>query len=953
MAGDVDQNYAQLQALYRIVTPKDLIGRYDVGRISTLDRPDPDILGKILDVLVNTTDSSGSGLLLFDEIKQQLDSLRSVGAPATWGADLGDQLDKHVKLVEPSEGLFGKLRPSKTDARIRVISLRSPMLGVSLRDVNRAGLFLNAVPTLELSRCVPLLEVGFELAFPGDNGDGTGSNSTAAQLSARSPTLLRYLVGDSTYGDADVAMAKGSVHKVDLASRANDRKEQESWRDSAYVTSGMELFTSPQTLATPDGALAGRQTPILDRFAPLMSIESFEITTSGPVAGTFAFKTARLNLVVHDRSRLNEAAALIKPDAYSRTTVSITYGWSHPDRSGADPIADLINSMVVRDEKYNVVNSSFTFSGGGGVRVTLQLATKGANETATVRIADDPKFSDLNVHLQELADAIREAKASVPGLTKPDYVTEDVRVYQIIDAAANNAELIDNYQSERDRKQLRALVSSLQRSKANQRNPAALQQLKDFMSKMDDFLTGAEERSKLFAVDNKKTNARPLVDHVLGERFRVMIGQNDDGTFGSAPDPFLDLDAAYWTQRGMQQDLDDLRAQASGKSKNPRKYVSLAKLLAFYVGMPLQSLKGAKVDEVQFVFYPLNVDAGFAGGTDLGAFPVDVQYFRDVLADHAKRRGNANLSVREFVQLLASSVLQDVRSPAYGLRDFYVSRDPGKPLEQPALKTNKSPVDVTDRLKNAPGGGAFRKPAIEVQIDCRGGKPLLAGETARDKSHVRILRIHVYDKLSSAYEPTLKVLEAQRGLTAVHAADSTARQQIADILAQLGIPQKEGRFSSQRDLKRFVSQVVPVLTYGSNASGITAATMQTLQNSDLATVNMQRAMGPQYNSEPNGPSTSAVPMRVQPTQLDLTLIGCPLVNFAQQYFVEFGTGTTIDNLYGVTSVGHKISAGKFETTAKLTAMDAYGSFESIQSKVRQLKDEVDALTQQVKTAQSG
>jgi hypothetical protein len=102
-------------------------------------------------------------------------------------------------------------------------------------------------------------------------------------------------------------------------------------------------------------------------------------------------------------------------------------------------------------------------------------------------------------------------------------------------------------------------------------------------------------------------------------------------------------------------------------------------------------------------------------------------------------------------------------------------------------------------------------------------------------------------------------------------------------------------------------------------------------------------MGPQYNSEPNGSSVSAIPLRVQPSQLDLTLIGCPLLNLAQQYFVDFNTGTTVDDLYVLTHLSHRIAAGKFESTAKLTPMNAYGAYENVADKVRKLKTQIDGM----------
>ncbi len=911
-AGD---NINQLQKLYRIVTPSDLVGRYKLEKLGS-SGADSNVIGEILDVFVNTVDSSGSsGLLRYSEIVEKVQSLKKKSADEK-------KLEEYVKLYSdtPTDTVLAGEANKKSGTKLFVTALKTPMLGLSLRDVNKVGVFLNAVPSVELARCVPRLEVQFETAFTNASG------RTAAELSSQAPTLLRYLNGSSkSYGAADKMMADASTRG--------------STEEASRVVSGMELFTSPQTLTSPDSTLQARQTPVIDRFAGFLSIESLEITAV-PAGGIFANKTARLNLVLHDRSRLHEIASLIKPDAYSQTTVALTYGWSHPDTSGDNPVADLINQMAVHNEKYNIYNSSFSFSSAGGVRIVLQLSMKGANELRVVRIADSDKFFNLNVQLDSLSRAIRDAKDKFAGLTKPDHVQQDVRVYQVIDSAANNGELIENY-SIKDKKEFRELIKKLQDSPANKGNTAALEDLKNVLGNMESFLDKAKERNDMFARDAKDTNKTPRVDDVLGKRFSALVGHQPDGSFSSAVDPYFDLDAKYWKQGFMSREQKEIEEEISGKSKRPRKFVSLAKLLLHYVGVPLQAV--GTVDEIQFVYYPLNSEAGYAAGTSLASFPVETQYFRDVMADHAKRKRNANMTVAEFVQLLNSTVLQDVRHPAFGMREIYANRTPDKPNEPPNLLPGKNVENVSNELAKK-FGGVFRKPVVEMQIECRGGRPLVVGETNKDKDGLRIMRVHIYDKLSSAYEPTLKVLEAQQGLERLNTErDTAAFNQLREVANQIGLSLEDKKFRSYEDLKTFISQVTPVLNYGANNSGIIAATVASMQNSDLATVNMQRAMGQPYNSEPNSSSTSAIPLRVQPSQLDLSLFGCPLINLAQQFFVDFSTGTTIDDLYTLTHLSHVIAAGKFESTAKLTPMNAYGAYESVSSKVSKLKSAVDEM----------
>ncbi len=918
----------QLMKLYRIVTPQDLLGSYKLNKFTTSDKINVDFLGRILNLLVNTCDSSGSGLLSFDEIKAGLENLSQKS-----DSNASEQLKKYIDLHDDvsMDEVFGSQKHEIDLAKLRVISLKSPNLGLSLRDVNRVGVFLNSVPSLELSRCQPLLDVKFELEFRGETDKGS---NFAADLSSRSTTLLRYLNGQSkNYGSADLMMAKGSLKKVDLSSRTNSISDKQSWKDSSSITSGMELFTSPQTLISPDSTLNNRSVPVLDRFAGLMSIHSFEITNT-PMGGTYMHKTGKLSLVVHDRSRLHEVAELIKPDAYSRTTVSVSYGWSHPDVSGNHPIADMINQMVVRDEKYNIVNSSFSFN-GGSVNITLSLAMKGSNELNVIRIAESPEYLGMERKLAELSEAIRDFKNQIPGLTAPEFSTKEIKVFQLIDSAANNGELIDNYATKQALNDLNQLFAGLKRSKKNKNDPAILNKLDQALKSITDFVTTKGKVNEFFKFDASKNNTRPLIDHVLGSKFKTMIGQQEKGNQAKAPDPYLDEEAKYWKGTKYSEEIAKIK---KGDSKQPRLFVSLAKLLLFYVGIPLQTL-GA-FDEIQFVYYPFNTEAGLAKDTSLSSFPVDVHYFLDVLADHAKRKGNANLTIREFIGVLLASTIQDVRSWAYGLSENFVPRKGGDISNDPQLLPNKKGMQpVTEKLD-----GTFRKPVIEIQIETRSGRPLRAGET-RENKDARIVRIHVYDKLASAYEPTLKLLEAQKGLEAFDpkSGSSVLHSTLQNIANLLGIKDFNDIFTNRDALRNMVTHTTPVLTYGSNNSGILAASLQTMQNSDLATVNMQRAMGPQYNSEPNNSSVSAIPLRVQPAQLDLTLIGCPLLAGTQQYFIDFGTGTTLDDLYVLTHLSHRIAAGKFESTAKLIPMNAYGTYDSIASKVRKLSKQVEDI----------
>jgi hypothetical protein len=81
-------------------------------------------------------------------------------------------------------------------------------------------------------------------------------------------------------------------------------------------------------------------------------------------------------------------------------------------------------------------------------------------------------------------------------------------------------------------------------------------------------------------------------------------------------------------------------------------------------------------------------------------------------------------------------------------------------------------------------------------------------------------------------------------------------------------------------------------------------------------------------TQPNGGGTGGLPLRIIPASVSLNTMGCPLLDFMQLFFIDFNTGTTIDNVYGITGLIHNITPGKFESQLTMTFYDAYGRFEA-------------------------
>jgi hypothetical protein len=99
-------------------------------------------------------------------------------------------------------------------------------MGPATKDSGAIEIFMNAIPTLEFSKCVPY--IGLEIV----------SLRRISGTTAQPLTLLGYL-NPTKLGSADLAMQSGQETQV----------RSEVLEIGPGLRSGIELFTMPQTLA--------------------------------------------------------------------------------------------------------------------------------------------------------------------------------------------------------------------------------------------------------------------------------------------------------------------------------------------------------------------------------------------------------------------------------------------------------------------------------------------------------------------------------------------------------------------------------------------------------------------------------------------------------------------------------------------------------------------------------
>ena len=133
-------------------------------------------------------------------------------------------------------------------------------------------------------------------------------------------------------------------------------------------------------------------------------------------------------------------------------------------------------------------------------------------------------------------------------------------------------------------------------------------------------------------------------------------------------------------------------------------------------------------------------------------------------------------------------------------------------------------------------------------------------------------------------------------------------------------------------LKNFMQASMPTIIYGSTNSAVLSADVASMNNPKLASMNMMRS-GMGGGTTAQGARDAGVPLQTAPVTLSLTTLGCPVVSYGQSFFVDFGTGTTVDNVFVVSGISHTIQKGKFETKLKMTQVDAFGKYASMMGNV--------------------
>ena len=395
--------------------------------------------------------------------------------------------------------------------------------------------------------------------------------------------------------------------------------------------------------------------------------------------------------------------------------------------------------------------------------------------------------------------------------------------------------------------------------------------------------------------------------------------------------------------------------------------VSFAKLFSVFAVESI--ITAGIVDEVQVMFYVMNQQCGPVSGHSIGEFPIDMQVFLDQYRDHVIRRGSEQITLEEFLQLLVRAQFLDNRAIGYGFRRFYEPWDPNNP-DAKTLKDSEKALESAMAAASQKSG-PFKMPVIQMEIEVThsrsadtppGSSDILntlqysakdaqsqLTKALQQKRLTKVMRIHIYDKQADTNMAATALLRSEDGRSFLSqpsteyamkvfgdgsiSGDVQSQAKLSNILfqkfkddPQSGV-QMAANFTDAKQVKALVSKLVPTIQYGANGTTVTSAGLSSKNEPLNSTVNMLRTNSLRNSASSNGGGAGGVPLRIIPAQLSMTSLGNPLLYPAQKYFVDFNTGTSIDNLYILTTLTHTLSPGKFDSTFQLAFADAYGVFE--------------------------
>jgi hypothetical protein len=802
-------------------------------------------------------------------------------------------------------------------------------INFSGRGTEYVAIFSNLIPTVEFSKCVPYFNIRFIQNIP--------SNSTVS---------MPFLTLESFLGAARNTSDASKLSGIPSAAILNT--DIVGARLNSTVT-GIELFQAPQTLIRPminhDNAFKSqRGIDVIDPMQPLASIESinFDVGALGQNFMTTQTKVD-LSIILHDRSRMVEVSPLISPSVYPTVRAEIEWGWVHPEANpfSNNVYAKFINSLRSK-QVFCVSSSTFTNKDSTAISIKTQLTGLGEFTAANSSIytGDYVSYELIRARMNQLFSIIDTKSKTPGGPTQQQFVGAYPQAVSL-----SEWETSDKWVEYADYSAITGLIKGIEGESSATNVQALIDKYKDVIKNIDSKKYTPKSES-----DIVPANLVTILQDELREGLQSATFEKSPyitKVFGNAPDdtnkPAPELSKAakdFYTSV-----LSNIRIDAGDITKDGlagnAPVIALGDAIFRLVSVPLGLAK--LYDEIRVTTFDFNDHAGSMAATNIGALPIMCS---EMTSELLKQKMNVQKALQRLV-----GMANNAANPAFGIKKALTLKK-----EQEAELDKAVDDDLLDAQRKAAREKIQAAFEVELTKIYRERATLVNDISFEPKFTTPRVRVHtevtpvkdgdaykqvynifIYDDANSGYRKT-NLLSA---ITQLPAGVVRTITQSNDFIETPGLftttRNGDGTFSVSTDraaAKRIISAAIPTLRIGTAGSTITNASYSTSAGGDIANLIMLK--GIKNSGGASGAGTFPgidVDLFVIPTTLSLTMVGLPIINRGQTYYVDFGTGTTLDNTYTVTSVKHSIKQGSFTTTATLNITNQ-GSIKSVVSNIQ-------------------
>lgn len=917
--------------------------------------------GKISEKLL----SSVSSVPLYDKMFDELATgnvITKLGTGSERIQDVSSPSNLRIKSVLALTGQKDDVLARKRISMVQHAARSRVDFSSALSDIS--AVFCNLIPPTEMSLCVPLFDV--RIIYPQDS-PGVGLLSS-----------LRFVGVKADQKDSQ------STASVTTGYTSADTQSSVKY---GYDVAGMEMFCLPQTLAAPpyllntESDLQNRGVAILDPLMPLLSLESANIQQVGINGSLYAQTKIDLKIILHDRSRLSDIEALVSAEVFPTVTFRISYGWLHPDNNKftGNVYAKLLNSMrVTQDFAVSSVNLSTKDSASMSITVSLISTGSQVSKGAKIMTANG-KYIPFAAVQTLLKQFVRVKSVTSSG---QDNQVEFGRVGSTITASASKGVTTGNFVRIEDFYSLYSLVSKLgvDGAKADAQFDLVVQNL-DALEKTGTFTPTEQEFNDIFNFGSVQTS-------------------NGSVPYGSLdPTNLVDVPADLATKiDGINKSAN--KTTAAGEGSRPA-VVPLSALVARLVAKPLL-LTQPDIDEVRIHFFSFNSACGKMAEVNIGNFPIEVKQIIEHTEGEKKQKVEG-INQRTSAESALGLLLKHVNNPAsiyFGHNAEFeksikasqaVQEDESASAEDKQIKLDNIAKEASDAIdtnnpvyiaENKVGSlvdGAFVPARIKSQIDVLPAYDVtsLTGEAGDpEKPDRKIARIIIYDERAGGFNKLGNLVFSmintngiariiQSGFnTAVVDSEMknfgskyTASDLFSNILSKetpkssdptkvAAEPLVTIALKSKQVARNIASNLYPTIVIGSDSTSITSATYSSQPSGEVASSYLLSALQGGNASSTVGLSAGsdlAGDVLVLPSSVTLNMIGNTLMARGQTYFIDFNTGTTLDNSYTVQSVIHNLRPGSFTTSVTLMPTNS-ASMRSVSRQLQELSLKVKGKT---------